>query len=168
MELMIGKHAAEMTTGSGQGVHETVAGIVKTVGAEDSFEAAFIETGIVGHERDVWETVGFEGGQDAVFNLVPHIWEKRGVFRVVGTQAMNLLAKPGVVVWVGMDETVEGIHHFPIPHDDYAHCAYAAGTAVCRFKIQYNTVLHNGTNIGISIGNPPAWCSVQGVKCKYL
>lgn len=112
---------------------------MEAVGAEDGFEAAFIEAGVVGHEGDIGgETVGFKGGQDAVFYLVPYVREEWGILCVVGAEAVDLLAEPGVVVRVRMNETVEGVHHFPIAHDNDAHGADAAGAAVGGFEI--NTI----------------------------
>lgn len=63
---------------------------------------------------------------------------------------MNLLAKPGVVVRIRMDEAVERVHHFPIAHDDDAHGADAAGAAVGGFEIDTNEVgYHNQQKYGI-------------------
>ena len=90
------------------------------------------------------------GGQDAVFHLIPDIREERGILRIVRAEAMDLLAEPGVVVRVRMNETVEGVHHFPIAHDDDAHGADAAGAAVGGFEIDANQVgCHNQQKYGI-------------------
>ena len=42
-----------------------------------------------------------------------------------------------------MDEAVEGVHHFPIAHDDHAHGADAAGAAVGGFEIDDDSVVHS-------------------------
>lgn len=151
VELMVGKAAAEVTARSGQSVKELIARIIETVGSENGFEAAFIEAGIVGYEGDIGgETVGFKGGQDAVFYLVPNVREKRSIFGVIGAQAMDLLAKPGIVVRIGMNQAIERVHHFPIAHDDDAHGADAAGAAVGGFEIDTNEVgYHNQQKYGI-------------------
>ena len=144
VELMVGKAAAEVAAGGGEGIEESVAGITESVGIEYGFETAFVEAGIVGYEGDIGgETVGFKGGQDAVFYLVPDIREERGVLRVIGAQAVDLLAEPGVVVRVRVNEAVEGVHHFPIAHDDDAHGANAAGAAVDGFEIYDDSVVQN-------------------------
>ena len=151
VELMVGKAAAEVAAGGGQGVQEVVAGIVQTVGSENGFEASFVEAGIVGYEGDVGgETVGLKGGQDAVFHLVPNVREKRSIFGVIGAQAMDLLAKPGIVVRIGMNQAIERVHHFPIAHDDDAHGADATGAAVGSFEIYDDCVVQNITNLRIS------------------
>ncbi len=145
VELVVGKAAAEVAARSGQGVKEMIARIMETVGAEDGFEAAFIEAGVVGYKGDIGrETIRFKGGQDAVFHLVPNVREKRSVFGVIGAQAVDLLAKPGIVVRIGMNQAIERVHHFPIAHDDDAHGADAAGAAVGGFEIDANEVgYHN-------------------------
>ena len=135
LELVVGKSGAEVTARCGEGIQETVAGIVKAICVEDRFEAAFIEAGIVSHEGHIRETIGFKGGKDTIFDFVPYVREERSVFRIVGTQAVNLLAEPGVVVRIGMDEAVEGVHHFPIAHDDYAHRTHAGWASVGSFKV---------------------------------
>ena len=52
--------------------------------------------------------------QDAIFYLVPDVREERSVICVIRPQPVDLLAEPGVVVRIRMDEAVEGVHHFPI------------------------------------------------------
>ena len=46
-----------------------------------------------------------------------------------------LLAEPGVVVRIWMDEAVEGVHHFPIAHDDNSRRAHAGGAAVGGLEV---------------------------------
>ena len=144
VELVVGKAAAEVAARSCQGVKELIARIMETVGAEDGFEAAFIEAGVVGYKGDIGrETIRFKGGKDAVFHLVPDIRKKRSVFSVIGAEAVDLLTEPGVVVRVRMDKTIEGVHHFPIAHDDDAHGADAAGAAVGSFEIYDDCVFQS-------------------------
>lgn len=151
VELMVGKAAAEVAAGGSEGVKESVSGIMETVGSENCFEAAFVKAGIVGYEGDIGgETVRFKGCQDVVFHLVPNVREKRSIFGVVGAQAVDLLAKPGIVVRIGMNQAIERVHHFPITHDDNAHRADAAGADVGGFEIDTNEVgYHNQQKYGI-------------------
>ena len=143
VELVVGKALAEVPAGGGKCVQEAIAGIVEAVGAEDGFKAAFVEAGVMGYERDVnRKTIRFKRGQDAVFYLVPYIREEWGIIGIIGAQAVDLLAEPGVVVRVRMDEAVEGVYNFPIAHDDHTHGAYAAGAAVGRFKVYDDSVVH--------------------------
>ena len=100
VELVVGKALAEVAAGSSQGVQEVIAGIVEAVGPKDGFEAAFIEAGVMGNKGDIGrKAVRFEGGQDVVFQLVPDVREERGIFRIVGAEAMDLLAEPGISVY---------------------------------------------------------------------
>ena len=136
MELVVGQALAEVAAGSGQGVKELIARIMEPVGIEDGFEAAFVETGVVGDEWDIGrKNIRFKGRQDAVFHLVPYIRKERGVLSIIWPQTMDLLTEPCVVVRVRMDKAVEGVHHFPIAYDDDAHGADAAGAAVGSFEI---------------------------------
>ena len=151
LELVVRQPMAEVAAGSSEGIQEAVAGIVQAIGVEDGFEAAFIEAGVVGYKGDIGrERIRFKGGQDVVFHLVPDIWEEWCVFCIIGAQAVDLLTKPGVVVRVRMDKTIEGVHHFPIAHDDDAHGADAAGAAVGSFEIYDDCVVQNITNLRIS------------------
>ena len=62
-------------------------------------------------------------------------WEQRRVLSVIWPQAVDLLAEPGIVVRIGMNQAIERVHHFPIAHDDDAHGADAAGAAVGGFEV---------------------------------
>ena len=44
---------------------------------------------------------------------------ERSILRIIGPQAMDLLAEPGVVVRVRMNKAVEGVHHFPHKFTDF-------------------------------------------------
>ena len=146
VELMVGKAAAEVAAGGGEGIQEAVAGIVQAVGTENGFEASFVEAGIVSDEGNIGrETVGFKGGQDAVFYLVPDIREEWCVFCIIGAEAVDLLAEPGVVVRVGMNQAIERVHHVPTAHDDDAHGADAAGAAVGGFEVYDYSMVHSTT-----------------------
>ena len=143
VELVIGQALAEVPAGSGKGVQEAIAGIMKAVGAENGFEAAFVEAGVVGNKGNIGRKyIRFKSGQDAVFHLVPDVREERSILGIVGTEAVDLLAEPGVVVRIRMDKAVEGVHHFPIAHDDYAHGANAGGATVSGFKVYDDCVVH--------------------------
>lgn len=66
---------------------------------------------------------------------------------------MDLLAKPGIVVRIGMNQAIERVHHVPIAHDDDAHGADAAGVAVGCFEIYDDGVGQSTTNIQVLSGN---------------
>ena len=51
LELMVGETAAEVSAGSSEGVVELIVGIVHLIHPEDSLEAAFVETGVMSHQR---------------------------------------------------------------------------------------------------------------------
>ena len=104
----------------------------------------------MGHEGEVGgETVGLKGGQDAVFHLVPDIRKEWSILRIIGALAVDLLAEPGIVARIGMNQAIERVHHFPIAHDDDAHGADAARAAVGGFEIYDDCVVQNITNLRI-------------------
>ena len=39
------------------------------------------------------------------------------VFCIIGAEAVDLLAKPGIVVRIRMDEAIERVYHFPATHN---------------------------------------------------
>ena len=52
MQLMVGEGIAELSAGCCKCVVESVVGIVHLIYSEYSFQASFVETGIVGNEGD--------------------------------------------------------------------------------------------------------------------
>ena len=52
MELVIGQRLAELSACCCEGIVKTIVWIVHLIDLEHCFQASFIETGIVGHERD--------------------------------------------------------------------------------------------------------------------
>lgn len=112
VELVVGEAAAEVASGGGEGVVELVVGVVHLVDSEDGFEAAFVETAVVGDEREAF---------DLVLNLLPDYGEDRGVFGVFFGEAVDLLAEPLVVFGLGVDEAVEGVYDLSVTDDDDAY-----------------------------------------------
>ena len=70
------------------------------------------------------------------FDLLPHLGEDRGVLRVLGPQAVHLLAEPLVVLGLRMDERVEGIDDDVVPHDDDTNGTDARPLLVSSFEVQ--------------------------------
>ena len=134
LELMVGEPAAEVTSGSRQGVVELIVGVVHLIYLEDSLETSFIETGVVRNEREAL---------DERFNLLPDVWEYRCIFSVFRPKSVNPLAKPLVVLRLGVDETVEGVHNLPVTHDHHSDGAYAGGLLVRRLEIYCCKICHN-------------------------
>ena len=134
LELMVRKLAAEMLPGSRQGVVELVVWVVHLIYLEDSLETSFIETGVVRNEGEAL---------DERFNPLPHIREHRSVIRVLRTQTVDLLAEPLVVLRLGVDETVEGVHNLPVTHDHHSDGAYTGGLLVRRLEINSCKISHN-------------------------
>ena len=52
MQLVIGQRMAEQSAGSREGVVETIVGVVHLIDLKHSLQAAFVEAGVMGHERD--------------------------------------------------------------------------------------------------------------------
>ena len=134
LELMVREPAAEVTSGSREGVVELIVGIVHLIYPEDSLEAPFIEAGIVRHEGEAL---------DERFNLLPDIGEHRSVIRVLRTQTVDLLAEPLVVFRLGMYEAVERVHDFPAAHYHHANGADAGRLLVCRLEVYRCKISHN-------------------------
>ena len=134
LELMVRKLAAEMLPGSRQGVVELVVWVVHLIYLEDSLETSFIETGVVRNEGEAL---------DERFNLLPDVWEYRCIFGVFRPKSVYLLAEPLVVLRLGVDETVEGIHNLPVTHYHHSDGAYTGGLLVCRLEVYRCKISHN-------------------------
>ena len=107
LELMVRKTAAEVSSGSREGVVELIVRVVHLIDTEHGLEAPFVETGIV---RNLRESI------DERFYLLPDVWEYRCIFGILRTQPVYLLAEPLVVLRLGVDETVEGVHNLSVTH----------------------------------------------------
>ena len=134
LELMVRKPAAEMLSGSRQGVVELIVGVVHLIYLEGSLETSFIETGIVRNEGEAL---------DERFNLLPDVREYRCIFGVLRPKSVYLLAEPLVVLRFGMDETVERVHNLSVTHDHHSDGAYAGGLLVRRLEINSCKISHN-------------------------
>ena len=134
LELMVREPAAEVTSGSREGVVELVVGIIHLIYLEDSLETSFIETGVVRNEREAL---------DERFNLLPDVWEYRCIFSILWTKPVYLLTEPLVVLRLGVDETVEGVHNLPVTHYHHSDGAYTGGLLVCRLEVYCCKICHN-------------------------
>ena len=74
LQLMVGEPAAEVTSGSREGVVELIFGVVHLIHSEHGLEASFVESGIVRHEGESF---------DERLNLLPDVWEYRCIFSVL-------------------------------------------------------------------------------------
>ena len=134
LELMVRKPAAEVTSGSREGVVELVVGIVHLIDTEHGLEASFVETGVVRNEGEAL---------DERFNLLPDVWEYRCIFSILRSKTVYLPAEPLVVLRFGMDETVERVHNLPVTHYHHSDGAYAGGLLVRRLEINSCKISHN-------------------------
>ena len=133
LELMVGEPAAEVTSGSREGVVELIVGIVHLIDTEHGLEAPFVETGVVRNEGEAL---------DERFNLLPDVWEYRCIFGVFRPKSVNLLAEPLVVLRLGVDETVEGVHNLPVTHNHHSDGADAGRLLVCRLEVYCSKISH--------------------------
>ena len=113
---------------------ELIVGIVHPIDTEHGLETSFIETGVVRNEGEAL---------DERFNLLPDVWEYRCIFSVLRPQTVNPLAEPLVVLRIGVDETVEGVHNLPVTHYHHSDGAYAGGLLVRRLEINSCKISHN-------------------------
>ena len=134
LELMVRKPAAEVTSGSREGVVELVVGIVHLIDTEHGLEASFVETGVVRNEGEAL---------DERFNLLPDVWEYRCIFSILRSKTVYLPAEPLVVLRFGMDETVERVHNLPVTHYHHSDGAYTGGLLVRRLEINSCKISHN-------------------------
>ena len=127
LELMIRKAATEMPTGCGQCIVKNIVRIVHLVDPVNGLQAAFIEAGVVRHERVIFQQR---------MDLLPDLREHRCILRIFRAQAVHLAAEPLVVFRLRMDETVEGIHDDVIADDNHADAAHAARLLVRSLEVQ--------------------------------
>ena len=127
LQLVIRKTAAEMPTGSCQGVGKNIVRIVHLVHPVNGFQATFIKPGVVRYERVIFQQR---------MDLLPDLREHRRVLRILRPKTVHLAAEPLVVFRFRMDETVERIDDDVIPDNDYADAAHAAWLLVRGLEVQ--------------------------------
>ena len=126
LELMVGKGSPEVKSGGRQGIMEDIVGIIHPVDPKDRFQTALIKDAVMGHHR-----VSFQQW----FNLRPDLREDGRVLRVLGPQAVNLLAEPLVVLGLRVDERVEGVHDDVVADDDNTDGAHAGSLLIRRLEV---------------------------------
>ena len=126
LELVVREFLPKMSSRCRQRVMEFIVRIVHLIDAEHLLETAFIKGTVVrdqGKPLDKW------------LNLLPNEGKDWSVLRVFRSQSAYLPAEPLVVLRLGMDEAVEGVHNLPSTYDHHAHAAYAAGLLVGRLEV---------------------------------
>ena len=134
LELVVGQRVTEVAPGDSKRIEEPVVGIIHLIDAKRSPEAAFVEAGVVRHQRQAL---------DYRINFLPHIRKNRGVVGVPGAEAMYTPAEPAVVLRFRMHQAVESVRHFPISNDHDTHAADAAGLLVGSFEVDGGEIIHN-------------------------
>ena len=139
-EPMVRKDAAEAAVRGRERVEEDIIGIVHPIGAEDRLQAAFVEPGVVRHERQTL---------DQRLNPLPYIREHRSILRVLGPEAVDSPAKPLIILRFRMDEAVECVHNLPVPDDDHPDAAHAGGLFVGCLEVYGRKVKHICKDTGV-------------------
>ena len=132
VELVVGQ-MGQATTRGGEGVEEDVVGVVHLIDLEGGAQAAFVEAGVVGHERQPF---------DERRNAGPNVGEDGSAVGVGARKAVRPDAPIRVVVGFGANERIKTIDHLSAAHDDHAHAASAAGLIVGRLEIYGCEVVH--------------------------
>ena len=133
MQLVVGQTAAEMAAGGPAGAEERIVGVVHLIDAEHGLEAALVEGTVVRHERQPF---------DQWLDLSPHDGEHGGIVRVLVRETVYLLAEPGVVVRLGLDERIERVGDDAAAHHHHTHAANAAALPVGGLEVYGGKVGH--------------------------
>ena len=75
-------------------------------------------------------------------NVVPDIREYRCIISVLRSQSVYPLAEPLVVLRLGVDKAVEGVHDFALTHNHHSDGAYAGRLFVRRLEIYRCEISH--------------------------
>ena len=76
------------------------------------------------------------------FDLSPYRGEHESVVGVRVRETVYLLAEPGVVIGLGMDEAVERVGDDATAHDHHAHAADAAALSVGGLEVYGGKIGH--------------------------
>ena len=126
MQLVVGQAMAEMTAGCCQRIEKHIIRVVHLIHPEHLFQAAFIETAVMRNERKPFNHRG---------DLLPHMWEYRGAFRIFLGESVNLLAEPLIVLRFGVNQAVVRIHYLAITDDDHSNAADAGTTLIGALEV---------------------------------
>lgn len=121
MQLVVGQAVTEMTARCCQRIEKHIIRVVHLIHPEHLFQAAFIETAVMRHERQALNHRG---------DLLPHMWEYRGAFRIFLGEAVDLLTEPLIVLRLGVNQAVERIYYLAITDDDHSNAADAGTTLI--------------------------------------
>ena len=89
LELMVGEKSAKMMPGGPEGIIKNVVRVVHLVNPEDRFEAALVEGSMMGNQGKTF---------DQGYDLLPYIREYRCILRIFGSESMDFLAEPLVML----------------------------------------------------------------------
>ena len=149
LQLVVGQRMPELPAGNGECVVETVVGIVHLIDPEHRLQASFVETDVVGDERNRRNQVSSvfkrqlireEHFFQTLLQQLPHFWEHRRLVSILLAQPVYPLAEIAVEVGFRLNEAVERIGHLPIAHHDHSHRADARRHLVGRLKVDGDEV----------------------------
>lgn len=95
---------------------ELISWIFHSIFGEYRFQAAFVKWPVVGHK---WQTLDTWG------NLCPDFRKWGLSVGIASGQSMHLGGPVCIVIWCGLNETVEFIDNFTSSHYNYADTAHA-------------------------------------------
>ena len=140
-----------MSPGCGQRVMELIIRIIHLIHTEYSFEASFIESGIMGDKRHAFI--------NHRFNLCPHFREDRCPFDIFWSQPMHSSTEPLTVIRFRIYQAVERVDNLSFHDFHHAHGADARGLLVECFEIYAETAERHG-HLLISV--------TRGASCRGL
>ena len=133
LELVVGQTASEMTPGGCQSVIKNIVRVIHLIDPENRLQATLIQARVVCDQGKALDARG---------DLLPHIWEYWSSVGVFRPQAVNPLTEPLIVIGLGMNEAVEGIHYLSITNDYHPYTAYAGWLLVGSFEIYCREIFH--------------------------
>ncbi len=114
------------TTRNAKRIVELIIWIVHLIDAEHGFQTAFVKGLVVCYERQTFYQR---------FYLLPYFRENRCVVCVITAQTVYLTTPVIIIVWLRLDERVEGINYLTIPNDDDTNRANTTALIVRSFEI---------------------------------
>ena len=125
MQLMV-EQLWKSLARSHTGAIELVIRIVHLITTEHSFQATLIERLVMSHQRKSFNQWLY---------LCPHLWEHRGIFCILSSQAMYLRTPIIIVVRLRLNQGIERIHYLAIAYYHHAHRADTGPLVVGSLKV---------------------------------
>ena len=143
LQLMVRQIVAEMSSGGSQSIVESISRVIHLISLEDFLQAPLIETAVVGHQGQIDCRPQFIVFPEKLHaHRFPYTREAICTVGIAGTEAVDLLTSPTVIIRFRMDQAVKAIDDFTVSDQDRSQTADAGAAFIGCFEIYCEKIFH--------------------------